>query len=67
MRLYSKKAVRYTDDHGTSNEQCSKCKYYQSATVCKIVIGKINPGGWCNKYKKSAATEREDRLDGKEI
>jgi hypothetical protein len=67
VRLFNKKAVAYTDDHGTSSEQCSKCEYYQSATVCKIVIGKINPGGWCKKFKRSDAAEREDRLDGKEI
>jgi hypothetical protein len=64
VNLYNKKVVRYTDDHGSSNEQCSKCKYFEHPRSCEIVIGAIKPGGWCNKYKKSAATEREDRLEG---
>ena len=44
--------VGYTDDHGSSNEQCSKCAHYVDRTTCDIVIGKINPGGWCRKYRR---------------
>ena len=48
---YPKFAVRYTDDHGDSNEQCSKCEYYVKRT-CEIVMGTISPNGWCNKFKR---------------
>lgn len=47
---YTKEEVKYTDDHGDSPEQCSKCRHYANASTCKIVIGKINPGGWCNRF-----------------
>ena len=49
---YEKDEVEYTDDHGASSEQCSKCQYYVAPTVCEIVVGKINPGGWCNKFER---------------
>lgn len=49
---YDKEEVKYTDDHGTSSEQCSKCSYYAAPTVCRIVIGRIKPGGWCNKFER---------------
>jgi hypothetical protein len=49
---FPKFAVRYTDDHGDSNEQCSKCKHSITRTICDIVMGKINPLGWCNKFER---------------
>jgi hypothetical protein len=52
MAKYPKSAVQYTDDHGSSSEQCSKCEYYLNRTTCKIVAGEINPGGWCNKFER---------------
>lgn len=49
---YDKKAVEYTDDHGDSPEQCSKCHYYINQETCRIVRGRINPEGWCNRFKR---------------
>ena len=53
---FTKNEVKYTDDHGTSSEQCSKCTHYlgkiRGAGVCEIVWGSINPEGWCNKFRR---------------
>jgi hypothetical protein len=49
---YSKKSVDYTDDHGTSSEQCSKCVHYILGKACEIVEGRILPEGWCNQFKR---------------
>jgi hypothetical protein len=50
MPKYSKASVRYTDDHGDSPEQCSKCAHYLPPSECKIVDGRIRPKGWCNQF-----------------
>lgn len=52
-KQYSKKSVKYTDNHGKSSEQCSKCRHYVNPTTCEIVAGRINPNGWCKKYEES--------------
>ena len=49
---FSKDAVEYTDDHGSSNEQCSKCEYWVNSTTCKIVRGMIRNTGWCNRFER---------------
>jgi hypothetical protein len=50
QKTFSKAAVNYTDNHGASNEQCSKCVHYVNATTCEIVVGRIRPEGWCKKF-----------------
>lgn len=52
MAKKSKASVEYTDDHGTSSEQCAKCKHYVNATTCAVVAGKINPAGWCDQFSR---------------
>jgi hypothetical protein len=47
---YAKKDVKYTDDHGDSPEQCSKCAWWLGDKTCQVVVGKIKPEGWCMKY-----------------
>ena len=47
---YAQKSVKYTDDHGDSNEQCSKCRFFRPSRHCAVVIGDIDPQGWCMKY-----------------
>lgn len=48
---YTKSDVRYTDDHGKSSEQCSKCRFFLTLTrMCQVVKGPIDPAGWCMKY-----------------
>ena len=63
--IYTKNEVHYTDDHGTSSEQCSKCRHYDAPSRdivydapirCDIVEGKIKPGGWCNRFKRAVTT-----------
>lgn len=49
-KKFTKKETRYTDDHGDSPEQCSKCGHYVSRTECRVLIGDIVPGGWCQKF-----------------
>src|ERR1700758_5332655 len=51
---FTKAEVHYTDSHGRSSEQCSKCKHYENR-ACEIVAGTINPEGWCNKFAKGYA------------
>ena len=48
--MFSKHEVAYTDDHGSSPEQCSKCFYFIRSGRCWIVRGPINPEGWCKKF-----------------
>lgn len=43
--------VRYTDDHGDSNEQCSKCRFYGRRS-CEKVAGDISPSGWCQLFQR---------------
>ena len=52
MKRFTKNEVKYTDDHGTSSEQCSKCKHWLDSNQCAIVNGFIRPGGWCNQFKR---------------
>ena len=50
---FSKEETKYTDDHGDSPEQCSKCGHFEKDSLgsfCAVVAGKINPGGWCMKF-----------------
>jgi hypothetical protein len=52
---FPKFAVRYTDDHGNSNEWCSKCDNWLGRRTCKVVqsgSSGISPNGWCNKYER---------------
>lgn len=55
MIRQTKAAAGYTDSHGTSPEQCAKCVYYVDTTICEIVIGKINPDGWCRHFLETPA------------
>jgi hypothetical protein len=52
-RLYYKHEVEYTDEHGQSDESCEKCKHFEEPRYCEIVIGKIDPDGWCNKFRET--------------
>jgi len=56
MRTYSKESVKYTDN-GSKEEHCSICEYYVNQTTCKIVVGRIKPEGWCEKFE-----DKEDEL-----
>ncbi len=49
----SKSDVEYSDDHGSSDEQCSRCAHYVNPTTCRIVAGRINPEGWCNQFERA--------------
>ena len=59
-KKFSKREVAYTDDHGASDEQCSKCTHYVDRVTCAIVVGMIRPGGWCKKFKRETANKRRD-------
>ena len=48
---YRKYQVQYIDE-GSAEEHCSLCEHYINKTECAIVQGKINPDGWCKKFKK---------------
>ena len=52
MKQFTKDEVKYTDDHGMSSEQCSKCEHYRNPNQCAIVKGFIRPEGWCNQFKR---------------
>ena len=40
-KQFSKRDVGYTDDHGDSPEQCSKCEHFGEPSSCEIVAGEI--------------------------
>lgn len=46
-----KKEVKYTDHAMVREERCALCKHYMMYT-CKLVEGKIVPGGWCKLFAK---------------
>lgn len=48
---FSKDSVKYTDS-GTDAEHCSICTHYLNPTTCAIVVGRIVPRGWCEKFEK---------------
>lgn len=48
--MWRKSEVSYTDDHGASPEQCSKCFYFIRSGRCWVVHGQISPNGWCKKF-----------------
>jgi len=50
MHKYKKGDVRYTDDHGKSEEKCSLCWWWEGKETCAIVSGVIDPDGWCMKF-----------------
>jgi dihydroorotase len=47
----TKASVKYTDE-GHKNNHCSICEHYINNNTCQIVIGKIKPMGWCNRFEK---------------
>lgn len=47
----SKPSVSYTDS-GTDAEHCSICIHYLNPTTCDIVVGRIRPEGWCERFDK---------------
>jgi hypothetical protein len=56
-RKHSKISVRYTDDHGDSNEWCAKCLYFiemMTPNKCDLVFGSIDPDGWCMLYENKS-------------
>ena len=60
LKLLPKSEVHYTSDHGRLSEQCSKCRHYVNPTsfrgvmgVCVIVAGRIDPDGWCDRFKRA--------------
>lgn len=45
----SKQTIDYTDKSSHENEYCSNCGWFSNNT-CKMVIGNINPNGWCKLW-----------------
>ncbi len=50
MTKVSQASVKYTD-HGSKEEHCSNCGHYVNPTTCEVVVGKIRPEGWCERWK----------------
>lgn len=50
MKLFSKKAVEYTDDHGDSPESCGICGHFIKPTTCRILTEPVVADGWCQKF-----------------
>lgn len=51
---FSKTEVNYTDK-STSKDYCSICIHFEPPSSCEGVAGKINPNGWCKRFKNEKA------------
>jgi len=51
----SKAAVHYTDHAANHKERCALCVYFEAKNACRIVLGKIAPGGWCEEFRRAAS------------
>jgi len=49
----SQKSVDY-QHHPKAGKGCNTCNAFQPPSKCKTVEGIVEPGGWCNEYKKNA-------------
>lgn len=47
----SKEQTDYTPN-GSEAEHCSICAHYINPTTCEVVIGRIQPEGWCKLWRK---------------
>ena len=47
---YSKEEVKY-EDVAKGKDKCSGCINFQTPNGCEIVVGLIQPGGWCQKFE----------------
>ena len=50
----SKASVHYTDIAMDEDEQCRHCKHFEKPDSCKIVLGRIKPGGWCEEFENES-------------
>ena len=51
-KKYTKPEVRF-EHPANGRDRCSDCIHYLPDTrSCKIVRGHIEPGDWCNKFKR---------------
>ena len=49
-----KELVRYTDHAMDETERCGLCVHYIRGGACEIVMGRISPGGWCNRFERAS-------------
>lgn len=47
---YTREDVQYMDSSPHADKQCSTCAHYQPDGTCGIVMGSINPNGYCDHY-----------------
>lgn len=49
--MYAKGEVKF-EHPAKGPHHCSECMYFvASERGCKLVIGKIEPGDWCDQFK----------------
>jgi hypothetical protein len=50
----SKEQAKY-QDHPNGSQSCASCEQFVAETsTCKVVEGKVSPGGWCALWTKKA-------------
>ena len=52
MPYMPKMLVGYTDYSPKTDESCRKCVMFQSPGECTLVIGEIDPEGWCTEFER---------------
>jgi hypothetical protein len=50
-RKASKKATHY-QDKPKGIQACSLCSQFVQPDKCKVVLGKIAPDGWCDRFEQ---------------
>ena len=48
----SKAAVHYTDKANDPNFNCANCIHFIANDGCELVIGLIDPSGWCDEQER---------------
>jgi len=52
MAKRTKASVNYTDRASMQNSRCDACKHFIKPSGCKLVEGRIAPGGWCKLFER---------------
>jgi len=52
MAKRTKASVNYTDRASMQNSRCDACRHFIKPSGCKLVEGRIAPGGWCKLFER---------------
>lgn len=51
MKRYSKDEVDF-ESPAKGKDRCRDCRHFEPPEACEIVYGRIQPGDWCDQFKR---------------